>query len=520
MRSFDSPQLRAVAKATATDGARILPASLADWLPLPQRQYDRAFAWQHRLLVLAEGENGVTVACADPAVLPPLLASLREAHEGRELSFVRIESDRLLEYLARLGSELPEAVGETAAGLERLDELAEDAPAVNLVNSLFLEALRLNASDLHLELREGTMAVRCRVDGLLRDSLSVPRAAALAAVARLKLLAGLNILESRLPQDGRMDIAIGDQRFDVRVSVLPAAGGESLVLRLFPERQTAFELEELGLSDTSLAALRRLQAVRDGLILATGPTGCGKSTTIHALLRRIDKKSNKIVTLEDPVESVLDGAVQIQVRDELGLSFEALLKRLFRHDPDVIMLGEIRDPKSAELAMRAALTGHLVYSTLHTNDALSTLGRLYNLGIEAWLLASVVRALIAQRLLRRLCPSCRLHYRPGRNEGGLFRAAGLPVPERLYRAGACSECAGTGYRGRLAVMEIVRLDDELTAAISRRTPVEDLRRLVRAKGGTGLRQDALLAASRGLCSLEEVERELASPQAMPGEDVP
>ena len=377
----------------------------------------------------------------------------------------------------------------------QLRELAEDAPIVNLVNSLIAQAIDERASDIHLEPGEHHGEIRYRIDGVLhtRSDLSMDRYPAVAS--RIKLIANLDIAERRLPQDGRITLRASGADMDMRVSVMPAVHGESIVMRLLPKKREDLGLERLGLEPDHLAQLRGWLDLPSGIVLVTGPTGSGKSTTLYAALNAINDRKRKIVTVEDPVEHQLAGVIQIQVQAEIGYTFARALRSILRHDPDVIMIGEIRDRETAEIAIQSALTGHLVLATLHTNNALSAFTRLVDMGIEPFLVAASCQAVMAQRLVRRLCPHCSRPADVPPGEPGDWRE---PV--------GCPQCQNTGYRGRTGIYELVGVGPALRHAIASAAPAAELERLADAAGRRDLRADGMLKAARGLTSVEEVAR--------------
>jgi general secretion pathway protein E/type IV pilus assembly protein PilB len=367
-----------------------------------------------------------------------------------------------------------------------IDHIADDAPVVNLLNSIFLEALSKRASDIHLESgREGS-AIRYRIDGLLVEAGTIPHDRAIAVSARLKILANLNVLENRRPQDGHIDVETDEYSLDVRISIIPTIWGESIVLRLLARSDLPFTLDSLGFSAKHRKHLNDILKTPSGLVLVTGPTGSGKTTTLAAILRELNIKSTKIISIEDPVEYRIEGITQIQVNDELELTFDALLRRIFRQDPDIIMIGEIRDTETAELAVRAALTGHLVFATLHTNTALEAVYRLQNMGIPPYMVSAVLRTVIAQRLVRKICHAC--------NTKG------------------CASCSDTGYAGRTAFAEIIPVTIELSDMIAGGIHIEKLRAYLQEKKFQTLYDDALEKTASGITTQAEIQRELGVKQ--------
>jgi type II secretion system protein E len=376
---------------------------------------------------------------------------------------------------------------------------------VRLVNLLIENAIAAEASDIHIEPFEDTLRVRYRIDGLLFDQEAPPRRLRDAITSRIKLMADLNIAERRLPQDGKIRVALHGRRLDIRVATLPTLHGESLVLRLLDRASLFLPLDRLGFAPDTLARFLSLIHRPHGILLVTGPTGSGKTTTLYAALDKINAPDRKIITLEDPVEYQLRGVNQIPVKPKIGLTFATGLRHILRQDPDVILVGEIRDPETVDIAIQAALTGHLVFSTLHTNDAPSAIPRLLDMGAEPYLVASVLSAVLAQRLVRRLCPHCRAPYHPTPAD---LAALGVPTPPDtpLWRGRGCDHCRGTGYRGRLGIYELFVLTDDLRSLILRRASSRDLRRLALDQGMRPLRLDGWSKACQGLTTVDEVLR--------------
>lgn len=372
------------------------------------------------------------------------------------------------------------APGETTTDAARLRELAEGAPVIDFVTAMLAEAVARRASDIHIEPFEDNMVVRLRVDGLLVDWRTAPRALYEAVASRLKLLSGMDIAERRRPQDGRQSIRVSGQEQDLRVATLPTTWGEALVLRFLGRTRTLPTFEGLGLAPDHLAQMRRLLGRGNGIVLVTGPTGSGKTTTVYRMLMELNNGARKIVTVEDPVEIDLPRAIQMQVRSDIGLGFAEGLRSILRHDPEVIMVGEIRDAETARIAVQAALTGHLVISTLHTNSALAAVARLIDLGVEPFLLADVLRGIVGQRLIRRTCARC--------------------------KGAGCAACAGEGVVGRIGVFEVAEVDGALHDAIRARLGEAALEALVRANGFRSIREDAELKARAGETTPAEAAR--------------
>jgi len=383
--------------------------------------------------------------------------------------------------LSRLLQDLP--------AVEDLLEAADDAPIIRMLNALLTQAAKDGASDIHIEPYERASSVRFRVDGTLREVVQPNRALHAALISRLKIMAELDIAEKRLPQDGRISLRIGGRAIDVRVSTLPSAHGERAVLRLLDKSESKFTLEGLGMSGAVLGAFDRLVRQPHGIVLVTGPTGSGKTTTLYASLGRIDTGSTNVLTVEDPIEYELPGIGQTQVNAKIDLTFAKALRAILRQDPDVIMIGEIRDFETAQIAIQASLTGHLVLATLHTNDAPSAITRLVDMGVEPYLLSSSLLGAQAQRLVRKLCPHCK------RQDG-----------EGRWHPVGCAECSHTGYKGRTGVYELMVVDDALRALIHNQAPEAELLAAARAGGFVPMREDGERLVAEGTTSLEEVLR--------------
>jgi general secretion pathway protein E len=407
--------------------------------------------------------------------------------------------------IANLSEEPLRADGEPDAALDDLVALANEAPVVRLVNLLLLEALEARASDVHLESYLGGLRVRYRIDGVLQDAPAPPRRLAAAVVSRLKIMAELDIAERRVPQDGRIRLRMRDRQVDVRVSTLPTLHGESVVLRLLDKDRGRIALVDLGMSDDTRRRFEEVISRPHGIVLSTGPTGSGKTTTLYAAVERIRTGREKIVTVEDPVEYELTGVPQVPVNPKVGLTFATALRAILRQDPDVMLVGEIRDRDTADIATHAALTGHLVLSTLHTNDAATALTRLVDLGIEPYLVASTVEAVLAQRLVRRICPACSA---PAPLTFEERTALAIPDGEELqaWRGAGCEECRGTGYRGRTGIYELLVMDDELRTALDKNASAGHLTRLARAKGMRLLHEDGVRLIRECVTTAEEVLR--------------
>ncbi len=425
----------------------------------------------------------------DPVLATPedILRAIKESYGVGAEMISRILTDRGLP---------PLPAGAPEETLEDIAELASDASVVKLVNQLILEAHSRRATDVHLEPYRGKVRLRYRVDGILHDA-EAPHAIRqlfLAIISRIKVLSNLNIVERRLPQDGRASVKVGDQKIDLRISILPTPHGESVVIRILPN-QMLLDLKDLGFSKEDMKLLDAVIRKPYGLVFVTGPTGSGKTTTLYAMLKAINSIERKIITMEDPIEYELEGIAQVQVNPPIGLTFAAGLRSMLRHDPNVMMVGEVRDVETAELAIRIALTGHMVLSTLHTNDAIGGVTRLIDMGIDPFLIVSSLECIIAQRLVRLLCPSCK-EEAPAGSMGG----------KKGYRAKGCKQCNNTGFRGRTAIYELFLLSQLLRELILKRVSADALRRAAVELGMKTMREDGLQKVEQGLTTLDEVLR--------------
>jgi len=445
----------------------------------------------------------------------PLLPALGEAVDRAFAEYSPIQwwltlnqdLDRVLDLVERaLRPDAPNVLDEVL----HLRELAEEAPVVELVSNTLSQSLNERASDIHIEPEERHFRIRYRIDGVLHTRLTLPRDRFDAVASRVKLLSGMDIAERRLPQDGRITQRINGQEVDIRVSALPGTRGESLALRLLPKEREHFSLAKLGMEPDHRAIFTAAIAAPNGIVLVTGPTGSGKSTTLYTALEAITDGTKNIVTVEDPVEYDIPGVNQVQVHPDIGYTFARALRSLLRQDPDIVMIGEIRDLETAQIAVQASLTGHLVFSTLHTNDAISAFTRLIDMGLEPFLVASALRGVLAQRLVRKLCVNCTmLAPAPTGDIADEFSACASPelraAPQWRQRVG-CRECLDTGYKGRLAIYEIIEFIAPLREAVLQRLPAGAVAKIARDAGFRSLRQDGLLKAASGITSVDEVIR--------------
>ncbi len=383
-----------------------------------------------------------------------------------------------------------------------------EAPVVQLLDKILSEAVRLKASDIHFEVFGDGFKVRCRVDGVVRDLASPPEELFSPLISRIKVLANLDVAETRVPQDGRIQTTIDGRSLDFRVSTLPTITGESVVLRILDKQSIEVDITQLGIWEEDLHIYQSILNFPNGVVLVTGPTGSGKTTTLYSFLRELNTIDRKLMTVEDPVEYDLPGVVQIPINPKIGLDFARVLRTMLRQDPDIIMVGEIRDEETAEISIHAALTGHLVFSTLHTNNAPGAVTRMMDMGIEPYLITATFRAVIAQRLVRRICPNCIEVYRPSPLEIEAFGLTEQEVGEaRFFKGRGCDECNHTGYKGRLGIFEVMPMTTDLATLVLDRVSTEGLRQKAKEQGMFTLREDGLRKARAGMTTLEEVLRE-------------
>ena len=389
--------------------------------------------------------------------------------------------------------------------LDTIKEMAESSPVKRLVSMVLLEAIRNRASDIHFEPFENEFKMRYRIDGTLYEMLPPPKSIALAIASRIKVMSNLDIAERRLPQDGRIELVVNGSPVDMRVSVLPTMFGESTVLRVLDRSNVSLDLERLGLREDDLRILRQLIRRPNGIVIVTGPTGSGKTTTLYSALSELNDVAVKILTSEDPVEYDIDGLIQVQIHEDIGLTFARCLRHFLRQDPDIILVGEIRDLETGEISVQSSLTGHLVFTTLHTNDAPSSIARLLDLGMEPFLVTATLEGIVAQRLVRIICTRCKEPYQP--TEEALMELNLTPeqvAGRKFFRGTGCDACRGTGYSGREAIFEIMVLDDQLRELVMKRSSTNLLRQAARKRGMRTLRESGLLAIYDGSTTLEEV----------------
>ena len=496
-------------------GSPVVDAALFPAEPVAPDRIRRTFLKQARVIPLAENAADLVVAMADP--LDDAVAGALEFALGKKVRRrVAVPADIEAAYERLYGEggsaidRIYDAAGERDdedrdADLERLKDLASEAPVIRLVNALVSRAVELNASDIHLECGESRLRLRYRIDGVLRDLEPPPARLKSAIISRLKIMAKLNIAERRLAQDGRIRLAIRGKEIDFRVSTTPAIHGESVVLRILDRGSLALDFDELGFEEYLLRPFREILERPHGIVLVTGPTGSGKTTTLYTALTTLNSAERKILTVEDPIEYVLEGVNQVQVKPQIGLTFASALRSFLRQDPDIMMIGEIRDLETAQIAVQAALTGHLVLSTVHTNDAASAMTRLLDMGIEDYLLTSTVNGVLAQRLVRKLCRTCRQPYRPTDElceRLGLTDVAGAT----LYRPAGCDACNTTGYRGRTMILELLPMTDLVRPLVLRHAEAREIQAEAVRGGMQTMYSHGMKKALAGITTIEEVIR--------------
>lgn len=467
------------------------------------------------VLPLSDVDGVLTLAMTNPE--DDFTLNALKMATGRQLERVVATRSQMHKHYERLYGEGKTQMSELAAELgndgdtvdaetiSRLKSMAEEAPIVRLVNMMISRAIDMSASDIHIEPFENSLHIRYRIDGILQDAESPPTQSAAAVISRIKIMANLNIAERRLPQDGRMQVKTAGRDIDLRVSSTPTLHGESLVMRILDKNKASLDLDKLGLTQDNKAALLKTIQQPHGIVLVTGPTGSGKTTTLYAALQRLNTVEKKILTVEDPVEYQLEGINQIQVKPQIGLNFADALRSIVRQDPDVLMIGEMRDLETARIAIQAALTGHLVFSTLHTNDAGSSVTRLLDMGVEDYLMTSTLNAVVAQRLIRKLCEHCREAYQPSESWWQELGSEQV-MPAKLYRAKGCQHCAETGYQGRTIISEVLLMNDAVRELILARADGSRIQKQAIEGGMLSLKEDGLKQAIAGLTSVEEVLR--------------
>jgi len=504
-------------------GLELITAEQYPDQPIAEEQLSLRFLKDARIMPLSETEQELTLAVADP--LDDFIPKAVEMATGKRVSLQvglpteiqaalervyeqPVDEDAEAEVQAELGNFSEEDI-------EHLRDLASEAPVIRLVNQILQRAVESRASDVHIEPFADQLKVRYRIDGILKEGESPPVSSTAAVISRIKIMAKLNIAERRLPQDGRIPQRIQGKELDLRVSTVPTMFGESVVMRLLDKESVSFDFDALGFDGPPRERLIKVLEQPYGIFLVTGPTGSGKSTTLYTALSRLNTEQNKILTVEDPVEYQVAGINQIPVKSSIGMTFAGALRAIVRQDPDIIMVGEMRDLETARIAVQSALTGHVVLSTLHTNDAASGVTRLLDMGVEDYLLTSTINGILAQRLVRRLCPHCRQPYEPLPELAEKIRAAGLMPANadssavqslQLYRAVGCKDCNHSGYRGRLVIAEVLLMSDPIRQAVLSHATAGDIHRIAVEEGMATMYRDGLRKAVDGRTTIEEVIR--------------
>jgi len=486
-------------------------------MPFVLNSISSRFIRENLVVPLELKQNRLKVAMANPGD-SQTIDSLRVATSA-DVSVYAADPKALGDYIAKFYGQEPqninkivedmgergfEFIKEEEEDVGHLKDLASEAPIIRLVNLILTRAIESRASDIHIEPFEDELKVRYRIDGVLHETESTPKKLQAAIVSRLKIMAKLNIAERRLPQDGRIKLKVGPKEVDLRVSTIPVLHGESIVMRILHKEGIVVDLDLLGFPPDTLTGFNHLITKPNGIILVTGPTGSGKTTTLYGALDKINSPDRKIITVEDPVEYQLKGVNQIQVKPQIGLHFASTLRHIVRQDPDIIMIGEIRDLETGEIAIQSALTGHLVFSTLHTNDAPSAITRLLDMGVENFLLSSTVRGILAQRLVRVICPSCKTADTSAEREG--LEKIGIGGDIAVYMGKGCEHCAYTGYFGRLGIFELLLVDDEIRKLILKGSDSNQLREAARRQGMRTLLEDGTEKIKNGATTLSEVLR--------------
>jgi general secretion pathway protein E len=499
-------------------GLPLVEAASYPELPILEERVSARFLRESRALPLAEDETELALAMADPT--DAYTVNAFEMVTGRKVRpqlAIPMELEAALERLYGAGkSALGQILGDVEqrddlafdADVQQLKDLASEAPVIRMVSLIITNALDTRASDIHIEPFENRLIVRYRIDGVLHEVESPPRRLSAAVISRIKIMANLDIAERRLPQDGRIRLRVQGKEIDLRVSTVPTMHGESVVMRILDKGGVALDFKRLGFEEDTLKKFLNVLMEPHGILLVTGPTGSGKTTTLYTALDRLNQPDVKILTVEDPVEYQMAGINQIQVKPQIDLTFANALRSIVRQDPDVIMIGEIRDLETAQIAVQSALTGHLVLSTVHTNDAASTVNRLLDMGVEDYLLTSTVIGILAQRLVRTLCPACKTSYTALPEvvaELGLHKFA-PPGDITLYHAKGCKECAQTGFIGRISIMEMLPMSDPLRTHIMRHANSAELRTEAIKEGMVTMYEDGMRKALNGVTTFEEVLR--------------
>jgi general secretion pathway protein E len=481
------------------------------------------FARNYTLCAIEADDNSVRIATCNPMdVFPlddvasqlnlevePVLAPRQEITNLINRAY-RTKDDVVDSVIDDLDTKNYDELAAMVSDSEDLLNVANRAPIIRLVNMILFQALKMRASDVHIQPYEDKVQIRYRIDGVLYDMESPPKSVQEAIISRIKVMGKMDIAERRIPQDGRASIKVGESEVDVRISSVPTNYGERIVMRLLDKSSGVFRLDDLGLTDYQRQLMEQVTNLSHGIVFVTGPTGSGKTTTLYALLSKINSKDKNVITIEDPIEYHLAGISQIQVANKKGLTFSAGLRSLLRQDPDIMMVGEVRDEETARIAIQAALTGHLVFSTLHTNDAPGAVTRMLDIGVEPYLVASSLILVIAQRLVRRICPDCKEFIEPNQQDAKLMRDLKLDVDKlpkgRLPRGRGCDMCFNTGYSGRVAIYEMLPIGEDVKSLVVERASASSIKRVALQRGMTTLRQDGVDKIMQGITSIPEVLR--------------
>jgi type II secretory ATPase GspE/PulE/Tfp pilus assembly ATPase PilB-like protein len=474
-----------------------------------QNQYELTYIRSARAVKISETQDTITIAIAEPMrdTTEPFLKSF---HASKKVTFFYVQDTIFTEFIgncietdsASLSQKGFTPSRETEGDFS-LNDISPSSPVINIINAICLEAIRRNASDIHIQPLEQSLRIRFRLDGVLQTVKDIPPSLFPDISRRIKIMANLNIMEQRQPQDGRMHVTINNEPHNLRVSIVPVIHGESIVLRFFNIKDSIMTLENLGFHSRDLNTLKNALHIPNGLVLATGPTGSGKTTTLHSLIRQMDCQTKNIVTIEDPIERAIPDINQIQVNFDIGITFDSMLRRVLRQDPNVIMVGEIRDSETAELAVKAALTGHILLSTLHTNDSISAIPRLINMGIEPFLIASTLRYVIAQRLVRKVCDYCKKEIPTPL----FFRKKNASSPESLFQETGCPKCNYTGFSGRTVIAEILTIDSQVEKMITARAAHQQILNYAIDSGMETMENCAVKKVAQGVTTINELLRE-------------
>ncbi|MEN8127105.1 MAG: ATPase, T2SS/T4P/T4SS family [Planctomycetota bacterium] len=495
----------------ASDIVEQIPAQMAQTYNIVPVEYDKT---RNQLTVaMASPDNFRATDDLSTLMGYKVVAKVSDEDSIKELldRYYAEEDESMSELIGEIESDanLAQLAGRDASiDLDEIKDAAESNTVIKLLNQVLMLAIRDKASDIHFEPFEDKYQMRYRIDGVLYDMESPPNYIAMALSSRIKVMAGLDIAERRLPQDGRIALVMGGNPVDLRVSILPTMFGESVVLRVLDRTQVNLQLDMLGLQEHDLNMVDQLIHKPNGIVVVTGPTGCGKTTTLYSALKELNDIETKIITTENPVEYDIDGLVQVQIRSDIGLTFAKCLRSILRQDPDIVMVGEIRDLETAQIAIQASLTGHLVFTTLHTNDAPSTIARMLDLGLETFLITATLEGIVAQRLVRKICTNCKAEYQPTEEMLMELELRSEDVGDKKFYYGAgCSNCNKTGYRGRIGLYEIMTFNDELRDLIMNHASTAVLREAARRNGMKTLRENGLKAIFDGITTLDEVARE-------------